>query len=70
MIDQWRDFYPEAINPLPHGMTNLLGRTVQTICYVGENHAGNILNRQSHSGILIYVNNIPVVWYSNSQNTV
>ena len=27
-------------------------------------------NRRSHTGILIYVNNAPIVWYSKRQNTV
>jgi len=70
VIDQWRDFYPEAIDPLPHGMPEALGKSVQIICYVDANHAGNLLNRRSHSGILIYVNNTPVIWYSKRQNTV
>ena len=40
------------------------------IGYSDENHAGNLLNRRSHSGILIYVNNTPVIWYSKRQNTL
>ena len=70
VMDQWRDFYLGSINSLPSGMPKLLYKTVQIICYVDANHVGNILNSQSHSGILIYVNNTPVIWYSKRQNTL
>ena len=46
------------------------GKSVQIISYVDANHAGNLLNRRSHSGILIYVNNTQEIWYSKKQNTV
>ena len=70
MIDKWKEFYPEAIDPLPHGMLEALGKFVQIICYVDANHAGNLLNRRSHSEIFICVNNTPMIWYLNIQNTV
>ena len=28
------------------------------------------MTRRSHSGILIYINNTPIIWYSKRQNTV
>ena len=48
VIDQWRDFYTEAIDPLSHDNPEALGKFVQIICYVDENHAVNLLNRRSH----------------------
>ena len=38
--------------------------------YVDVDHAGNLLTRGSHTGIIIFVNNSPIVWYSKCQNTV
>ena len=70
MIDHWRDFYMEAIYPFPHGIPEALVKYVHIIWYVDVNHSGNILNRRSHSVIFIYVNNTPVIWYSNRYNTV
>ena len=70
MIDQWRDFYPEAIGLFQHDMSEALGESVHIICYVDANQAGNFLNMRSHSGILIYINNIPLIWYPNRQNTL
>ena len=51
-------------------MPESLGKYVHIICYVDANHAGNLLNRNSHSGILIYVNNTPVIRYSKRQSMV
>ena len=45
LMDQWRELYLQAIDPFTHAMTDPLDNTVQIICYVDTNHAGNILNR-------------------------
>ena len=34
------------------------------------NHAGNVVTHQSHSGIIIFVQNAPIIWFSERQNTV
>ena len=34
------------------------------------NHAGKMANKRLHYGIIIYVNNAPLIWYSKRQNTV
>ena len=39
-------------------------------CFVDANHAGNVVTRRSHTGILIFVQNAPIIWYSKKQNTV
>jgi len=67
---EWADFYPEACEQVPRNMPEALGKAVRVSCYVDANHAGNMANRRSHSGILIYVNNAPIIWYSKRQNTV
>ena len=33
-------------------------------------HAGNVVTRRSHTGILIFLNMAPVHWYSRRQNCV
>ena len=39
-------------------------------CYVDANHAGNIVTRRSHTGIVIFVNSAFLIWWSKHQNTV
>ena len=39
-------------------------------CFVDADHAGNLVTRRSHSGIIIFCNRAPIIWYSKRQNTV
>ncbi len=68
--EEWNDFYPDATEEMPSDMPEPLGKAVIIRVYVDANHAGNLANRRSHSGIIIYVNNAPITWYSKRQNTV
>jgi hypothetical protein len=38
--------------------------------FVDANHAGNVITRRSHTGIFLFVQNAPVIWFSKQQNTV
>ena len=38
--------------------------------WVDSNHAGNRLTRRSRTGVIIFVNKAPILWYSKGQNTV
>ena len=38
--------------------------------FVDANHARNRVNRRSHTGILIFLNKAPIIWYSKAQTTV
>jgi hypothetical protein len=44
-------------------------RCINTLL-VDADHAGNRVTRRSQTGILLFVNRAPVVWYSKRQNTV
>jgi hypothetical protein len=46
------------------------GQPVVVSCFVDANHAGNVIARRSHTGILIYVQNAPIIWFSKRHNTV
>ena len=66
----WQDFYPEAEEKLPPTMPMPRGPDVTITCYVDADHAGNLLTRRSHTGIVIFLNSAPISWYSKRQNTV
>ena len=68
--EEWNEFYPEACEALPGKMIEPRGSPVKVRAYVDANHAGNLANRRSHTGIFIYVNNALITWYSKRQNTV
>jgi hypothetical protein len=46
------------------------GLEVDISVFVDADHAGNRVTRRSHTGIIIYCNLAPVIWYSKRQNTV
>ena len=62
--EHWKEFYPDAAEAIPHNMPEPRGRPVHMVCYVDADHAGNLMTRRSHTGILLYLNNTPIIWYS------
>jgi hypothetical protein len=66
----WSSKNPEVAEKIPHDAPETLGHSVVTTCYVDADHAGCRATRRSHTGILIYVNCAPIIWYSKWQNTV
>ena len=69
-IDGWKDFYGDMVEELPPRMPTPQGRPVDITCYVDANHPGNVVTRRSHTGIIIFVQNAPIIWHSRRQNTV
>ena len=69
-IDAWKDFYGDVVEELLPKMPVPRGRSVDITCFVDANHAGNVVTRRSHTGIIIFVQNAPVIWHSRRQNTV
>ena len=55
---------------IPRHMLEAIGEYVVITCYVDANNKGNMANRISHSGIIIYVNNELVIWYSKHHKSV
>lgn len=66
----WLDINGDIKEELPTDMPEPLGNSVLISCFVDANHAGNVVTRRSHSGILILVQNAPIIWYSKRQSTV
>jgi hypothetical protein len=66
----WKDFYGDVEEELPAKMPTPRGNSVTISAFVDANHAGNIVTRRSHTGIIIFVQNAPIIWFSKRQNTV
>jgi hypothetical protein len=67
---EWAEFYPWAKDELPPHMPKALGRAVKFLMFVDTSHASNLVTRQSRTGVIIYVNRAPILWYSKKQNSV
>jgi hypothetical protein len=66
----WTDVYHEAKENIPPNAPVPRGNPVQINAFVDANHARNKVTRRSHTGILIYLNTAPILWYSKAQTTV
>jgi hypothetical protein len=69
-IADWSPFYPDATEAIPPNAPEPRGNGVLVSCFVDADHAGNQITRHSHTGIIIFCNRAPIVWYSKRQNTV
>ena len=49
---------------LPPRMPELLGHPVNIYTFVDANHAWNVATRRSHTGVLLFVQNSPIIWLS------
>jgi len=66
----WTDFYGNVEEEEPPNAPPPRGKQVQINAFVDANHARNKITRRSQTGILIYLNRAPILWYSKSQKTV
>ena len=69
-ICDWSEFYPDAAEAIPHDVPMARGNAVVTSGFVDADHAGCKVTRCSHTGVILFVNKAPILWYSKRQNTV
>ena len=60
----WEEQYPGAREESPMDMPSPKGNGVRLVAYVDADHAHDQTTRRSVTGILLFVNNTPVKWYS------
>ena len=65
-----KELYPDATELLPLNVPKPKGKGVKLHVFVDADHAGDSITRRSRTGVLIYLNAAPILWYSKKQNTV
>ena len=70
LIDNMKKMYPDATEDMPPNAPEPRGHPIQVNCFVDSDHAGDRVTRRSQTGILLYCNSAPIIWYSKRQNTV
>ena len=68
----WSDFYKDAQDTVPRpDMPEPLGEPVQLNVFVDSDHAGgDTVTRRSRTGVIIFVNKAPIIWYSKKQGSI
>ncbi len=66
----WCKFYPDAVEAIPSNAPEPRGNPIVVSCFVDADHAGNRVTRRSHTGIIIFCNCAPILWFSKRQNTI
>ncbi len=66
----WCEFYGNVKEQLPANASQSRGKPAEIRCFVDADHAGDKLTRRSRTGVIIFLNGAPVIWYSKKQNTV
>ena len=65
-----RDIYDVEELEKPHNMPEARGEKVDINVFVDADHAGNRVTRRSHTGIIVFLNMAPIMWFSKKQNTI
>ena len=60
----WKDFYSDVEEELPPKIPEPGGNVVKISAFGNANHTGNVVTRRSHSGIIIFVQNALIIWFS------
>jgi hypothetical protein len=66
----WTKFYGNVIEKVPSNAQEPRGMPVQINAFINASHAWNKVTWRSHSGIFIFLNKAPIIWYSKAQRTV
>ena len=66
----WQEYYPDAAEAIPEDAPKPRGMPVTTTAMWDADHAGCMATRRSHTGVFVFVNRAPILWYSKRQNTV
>ena len=64
------ELYPDAVEDIPCNAPKPRGKAVTITTFVDSDHAGDKMTRRSRTGVIIFVNRAPIIWYSKRQNTV
>jgi hypothetical protein len=69
-VYDWQDWYKGTKEAIPPNMPVPKGNEVSTSCFVDADLAGNVTTRRSQTGVLLFVNKAPIMWYSKRQNSI
>jgi hypothetical protein len=66
----WKSMYGDAKEMIPSDSPVSLGKEVDLRLFVDYDHAGEKFTRRPRTGFVIYLNMVPILWFSMRQPTV
>ena len=66
----WAEFYRDVEEELPPKMTKPHVMAVSIYSFVDANYVGNVVTRRFNNGIIMFIQNTPIIWFNNKQNMV
>ena len=66
----WKEYYPDAYEVMPNNAPPPRGKAVQLTMFCDASHATDLITRRSTTGIIIFAQGTPILWYSKRQNTI
>jgi hypothetical protein len=66
----WKPMYGDVKEAIPPNAPVTRGKAIDLHLFVDSDHAGEHFMRRSRTGIVIYLNMAPIVWFSKRQPTV
>ena len=70
IIGDMKKLYVDASEDLPLNVPMPRGKSIQINCFVDADHAGDKITRRSQTGIILFGNSAPLIWYLKRQNTI
>ena len=65
-----KGFYVDAGDEFPPNAPQPIRKPVQVNCFVGSDHAGDRATQKYQTGVILYCDSAPIIWYSKRKNTV
>jgi hypothetical protein len=69
MNQDWKDFYPDAYEPIPPNAPEPRGKAIQINLFYDASHANYHVTRCSTTGVIIFLQGTPILGYSKRQST-
>ena len=69
-MHEMNEIYVDAFEDLQTSAPIPRGKSIQLNCFVDADHGGDRVIRRSQTGIILFGNSAPLLWYSKRQNTV
>ena len=66
----WKEYYQDTKEVLPPDTPEALSVPVVMECFVDADHDGYKANMRSHTGVIVFLNNVSIIWFSKRSITV